>query len=105
MASIPPWMPQPQAPPPDTPYRGGAKIVDQRLDSDGTVLVTWALPGFSRAIVRMPYSEWVDGWAYLHAPVLVKLAQAGDVDYEPGEPTSQQRDEHPHHVESHNHGQ
>lgn len=102
MPSIPEWMPQPKAPPPDSPYEGGAKIIDQRLDSDGTVLVTWALPGFATAIVRMPYSEWVQGWAHLHAPTLVKLAQAGDIDYEPGEPSDQQRDQHPHHhIEGH----
>lgn len=96
MPSIPPWMPQPKTPPSDAPYEGGAKITDQRLDTDGTVLVTWALPGFHTATVRVPYSEWVDGWVYLHAPTLVRLASAGDVNYEPGEGETYQRDSHTH---------
>lgn len=75
---IPPWMPQPTDPPTDAPYHDGAKITAQRVDSHGDVIVTWALPGFQTAHVRMPYAAWVEGWAYLLAPHLSRLVSPLD---------------------------
>lgn len=89
--TIPPWMPQPEAPPAASPYDHGAKIIDQRFDADGTVRVTWALPGFNTATVRMPYSSWVEGWAHTIAPTLVDLARGLGVDYENAEQPHQKR--------------
>lgn len=66
-------MPQPQAPPTRAPYVDGAKIIDQRLDAAGNVLVTFALPGLTTAVVRMPYSSWVSGDAHLMGPLLVRM--------------------------------
>lgn len=52
-------------PPPDThPVSGGEwfpHIIHNDVQDDGTVLVTWALPGLSRAVVRVPLASWLEG--------------------------------------------
>lgn len=52
-------------PPPDThPVSGGEwhpHIIKHDIRDDGTVLVTWALPGLTRAVVRVPLASWLDG--------------------------------------------
>lgn len=51
-------------PPPAHPVAGGEwfpHIIAHDVQDDGTVLVTWALPGLQRATVRVPLSSWLDG--------------------------------------------
>lgn len=66
-------MPQPEAPPTNSPYVDGAKIIEQRPDGQGNVLVTFALPDFRTGTVRVPYSTWVEGWSHLLGPVLARI--------------------------------
>ena len=80
MSTIPPWMPQPKPPPPNDPFEGGGKIIDQVPDGQGNVLVTYALPDLSTAIVRMPYSAWVAGDAHSLIPSLVELVHSPSSD-------------------------
>lgn len=68
-------MPQPSDPPADTPYTDGVKVIGQRIDSDGTVLVTFALAPGSPVIIRMPYEAWVSGDAHSLIPALGTLVQ------------------------------
>lgn len=59
--SVPDFLPEPDAP---SPGRDGPTypwVISQRPDDDGTVLVTFALPGLRRATVRVPQSVWLDG--------------------------------------------
>lgn len=68
---VPPWM----TPPPDThPVAGGdwhPHIIAHDVRDDGTVLVTWALPGLARATVRVPLASWLEGH---HQPTGAALA-------------------------------
>lgn len=57
-------MPRPQAPPATSAYVDGVKVVDQRPDGHGGVLVTFARAGGGPMIVRMPYAAWVNGDAH-----------------------------------------
>lgn len=86
MATIPLFMPQPSDPPPESPFTDGAKIINQRVDSHGDVLVRWALPNLRTATVRMPYSQWVEGWAHLYAHPLTRLSQGKDVHWNHNRP-------------------
>lgn len=50
--------------PPPHPVAGGRwfpHIIRHEVVGDGTVLVTWALPGLQTAVVRVPVSAWLDG--------------------------------------------
>lgn len=78
-------MPQPSNPPASDPYTNGYKIIDQRQDASGNVLVTFALPGMKTATIRMPYAAWVEGHAHSIGSSLVRLAAGGAVNYEAGE--------------------
>lgn len=58
---VPPWM----HPPPDThPVSGGEwfpHIIRHVPQDDGTVLVTWSLPGLASATIRVPMASWLQG--------------------------------------------
>lgn len=58
---VPPWM---QPPPDPSPVSGGdwfPHIIRHEPQADGTVLVTWALPGLASAVVRVPMASWLQG--------------------------------------------
>lgn len=52
-------------PPPEPhPVAGGdwwPHVIAHVPQDDGTVLVTWSLPGLQRATVRVPLATWLDG--------------------------------------------
>lgn len=75
--------------PPPAPKAGGEwfpHIIRHQVVGDGTVLVTWALPGLTTATVRVPVSAWIDGehartGAFLGAfiaPLLPQLTRPND---------------------------
>ena len=37
------------------------RVIDQRVGPDGTVRVTFSLPGLKRATVTVPLDAWLDG--------------------------------------------
>lgn len=46
---------------PASPRTPPPKIIALDFDAGGDVLVTWSLPNLRRAIVRMPYTVWLEG--------------------------------------------
>lgn len=48
------------ATPPNAAGRG-AHVIDQRVDDDGSVLVTFALPALRTATVRVPWAIYLQG--------------------------------------------
>lgn len=87
---IPPWMPQPQAPPATDGYVDGVKVIDQAPDSDGGVLVTFARAGGSQMYVRMPYSAWVTGEALAVGIALAAVAAGPPLSPAQAPPAAQQ---------------
>ena len=59
--SVPKWM---EPDPPPHPVVGGPwypHIINHTIVGDGTVLVTWALPGLANAVIRVPLASWLNG--------------------------------------------
>lgn len=64
-------------PPPPHPVRGGdwfPHIINHDVQDDGTVLVTWALPGLANATVRVGMVEWMNGEHYPTGAFLASFA-------------------------------
>lgn len=49
------------------------KIIALAFDDDGDVLVTWSLPGLNRAVVRMAYTDWLEGRGLAIGPLLAAM--------------------------------
>lgn len=58
---FPDWMPRPPAPRPVNGVESYPHVIDQRPQDDGTVLVTFALPGLRRYTARVPLASWLEG--------------------------------------------
>lgn len=89
-----PELPRYMPPPPEPqPRRGGQwfpHIIRHDVQDDGTVLVTWALPGLASAVVRVPFGEWMEGQhsptgAFLASFVLPLLANTPQTPYRPSD--------------------
>lgn len=59
--SVPPWMMPPPEPHPESGGDWFPHIIHHEIVGDGTVLVTWALPGLRNATVRVPLAAWLQG--------------------------------------------
>lgn len=58
---LPPNVDPPDAPQPDASGEWFPHVLDQRVDADGTVLVTFAAAPLTRMTIRVPFGEWVNG--------------------------------------------
>ena len=58
---LPPGTEPPDAPQPSASGDWFPHVVDQRRQDDGTVLVTFAMPGLTRMTVRVPLTAWLNG--------------------------------------------
>lgn len=65
---------QTQGNPVDPPADPPPKIIDNQHRPDGTVAVTWALPGLRRATLTVPERRWqVGGHSVLGKPLAAFL--------------------------------
>ena len=88
MSILPPWMPEPPEPHPEAGGPWFPHIIRHDVRDDGTVLVTWALPGLANATVRVPLASWLNGD---HWPTGAFLAQQVQLPPQVGQRSYEQR--------------